>query len=97
MVWGSVGREFNSKGELDVRVVRAVTWRTGNLHGSRMGYLPYLISFIYCPWLNLEGTIPPSSFHGWLPHCSSNAFALYNLWKDGVEVLDCGDGNKKTV
>ena len=34
-VWRSFGDGFTGKGESDVWVVRA-----GNLHGSRMGYLP---------------------------------------------------------
>ena len=39
----SVGGGFTGKGDLDVWVVRAVTWQPGNLHGSRMAYLPKLI------------------------------------------------------
>ena len=33
LVWRSVGSGFTGKGELDVWVVRAVTWQSGNLHG----------------------------------------------------------------
>ena len=39
-VWKSVGDELTGKGESDVWVARAGTRRPGNLHGSRMGYLP---------------------------------------------------------
>ena len=39
-VWRSVGDGFTGKGESDVRVVRTSTSRPGNLHGSRIGYLP---------------------------------------------------------
>ena len=35
-----VGGGFTGKGELDVWVVRAVSCQPGNLHKSRMGYLP---------------------------------------------------------
>ena len=43
-VWRSFGDGFTNKGELDVWLVTAGTWRPGNLHRSRMGYLPWLIS-----------------------------------------------------
>ena len=43
-VWRSVRDEFTGKWESDVWVVRAGAWRPGNLHGSRMGYHPQLIS-----------------------------------------------------
>ena len=39
-VWRFVGGAFIGKGELDVWVVRAVTFQPGNFHGSRMVYLP---------------------------------------------------------
>ena len=39
-VWKFVGDGFTGKGELDVWLVRAGTWRPRNLHGSRMSYLP---------------------------------------------------------
>ena len=37
-VWRSVGGEFIGKGGLDSLVVRAVTWRPGNLHGMGTGW-----------------------------------------------------------
>ena len=43
-VWRSVGDGFTGKGESDMWLVRTGTWRPENLHGSRMGYLPQLIS-----------------------------------------------------
>ena len=39
-VWRSVGDGFTDKGESDVWVVRTGISRPGNLHGSRMGFLP---------------------------------------------------------
>ena len=39
-VWRSVGGGFTGKEQLDVWVVRAVTWQPENLHRSRMAYLP---------------------------------------------------------
>ena len=47
-VWRSLGDGFTGKGESDTWLVRAGTWRPGNLYGSKMGYLSLLIS---CRWL----------------------------------------------
>ena len=43
-VWRSIRDGLTGKGESDVRVVRAGTRQPGNLHGSKMSYLPWLIS-----------------------------------------------------
>ena len=39
-MWRSTGGGVTGKTESDVWVVRAVASRSGNLHGSRMGYIP---------------------------------------------------------
>ena len=56
-VWRSVGGGFNGKGELDAWVVRTVTWRPGNLHGSRMVASHHPAFIVSC--LTISQTRPP--------------------------------------
>ena len=50
-VWKSVGDGLTGGAESGVSVARAGTLRPGSPHGSRMGYLPWLIS---CKLLRLN-------------------------------------------
>ena len=88
-VWRSVRDGFTGKGESDVRVVRAGTRQPGNLHGSKMSYLPWLISsrLLTPKSRSMMGASCQSAFMGSCL-CVKRVCPVPTYWMDAVAVLD---------